>query len=214
MKKSITMKSFVQHIALASTLLLTTGCLSVLPEPSAAPTVYRLTVPQSLSTNKVPVAKVVNIEYPTAPRALGGTDIVLSPDGRRLTAAAAASWSEAIPSMLRNSLIDNLARDGQVIGVIPKGSTRVPYRLNMDIRRFEAIFDQGEDTAPNIVVQINAELTDTKTRELIDVHSVTKQSRASMGSVSSIVEAKDRATLEAMDEISSWLATQVDQNRT
>lgn len=215
MMKKRTMTGLARFCTIASMLVLTTGCLSILPEPSAAPTVYRLTVPQSLSTTTAASAtKVINIEYPTAPRALGGTNIVLSPDGRRLTAAAAASWAEAVPSMLRNSLIDTLARDGQVIGVIPKGSTRVPYRLNMDIRRFEAVFDQGEDAAPNVVVQINVALTDTKSRQLMDVYTVTKQSRAGVKSVSSIVEAKDRATLEAMDEISSWMAQQVDGSRT
>jgi cholesterol transport system auxiliary component len=112
--------------------------------------------------------------------------------------------------MLRNSLIDTLARDGQVIGIIPKGSTRVPYRLNIDLRRFEAVFDRGEDSAPNVVVQINVALTDTQTRQIIGVHTVTKQSRAGVKSVSSIVQAKDMATSEAMDEISIWLTSQVE----
>ena len=188
------------------------ACISLLPEPSAAPTVYRLTVPQSQSTKSTSAMKVVNIEYPTAPRALNGSNIVLSPDGRRLTSAASSNWAEAVPSMLRNSLIDTLARDGQVIGVIPKGSTRVPYRLNMDIRRFEAVFDQGEDAAPNAIVQVNIVLTDANTRKVVGVHAVNKQARAGMKSVSSIVQAQDTATREAMDEISNWLATQVDTN--
>ncbi|NNC36854.1 MAG: hypothetical protein EX271_07360 [Acidimicrobiales bacterium] len=185
------------------------GCVSLLPDPSPAPTIYRLSVPQSLEDSRASSDNVVNIEYPTAPRGLSGTDIVLSPDGRRLTSAAQANWAEAVPSMVRNSLIDTLARDGQVIGVIPKGSTRVPYRLNTDLRRFEAVFDQGEDAAPNIVVQINVALTDTKTRQIIGVHTVTKETRAGMRTVSSIVDAKDRATREAMDDISAWLVRQV-----
>lgn len=210
----ITINAFAQVVralSVISILVLSTGCLSLLPEPSPAPTVYRLTVPQSLSSNAAPPGKVINIEYPTAPRVLSGTNIVLSPDGRRLTSAVAANWAEAIPSMLRDFLIDTLARDGQVIGVVPKGSTRVPYRLNIDLRRFEAVFDQGEEAAPNTIVQINVALTDTKTRQLVGVHSVTKQMRAGIKSVSSIVEAKDKSTREAMDEISIWLASEVDK---
>ena len=211
MNKVIVLRNMLRNLSILTLAGLLAGCVSLLPEPSPAPTVYRLTVPQSLSTNVAPPSRVVNIEYPTSPRALSGTNIVLSPDGRRLTSAAGASWAEAVPSMLRNSLIDTLARDGQVIGVIPKGSTRVPYRLNTDIRRFEAVFDQGEDAAPNITVHINAALTDTQTRKLMGVHNVTKQARAGVASVSSIVEAKDRATQDAMDEISKWLAEQVGQ---
>jgi len=209
MRKKTSVINIVRTMSVSTIAVLLCSCVSFLPEPSPAPTVYRLTVPQSMSTNVAPSSQVVNIEYPTSPRALGGTNIVLSPDGRRLTSAAGASWAEAVPSMLRNSLIDTLTRDGQVIGVIPKGSTRVPYRLNTDIRRFEAVFDQGEDAAPNVTVQINVALTDTQTRKLMGVHTVTKQARAGVKSVSSIVEAKDRATKDAMDEISTWLSGQV-----
>lgn len=210
MKKIKVLTNVARILSVTSIMVLSTGCLSLLPEPSPPPTIYRLTVPQSISSTSATPTTVINIEYPTAPRALSGTNIVLSPDGRRLTSAAAANWAEAVPSMLRNSLIDTLARDNQVIGVIPKGSTRVPYRLNIDLRRFEAIFDQGEDSAPNVIVQINVALTDTKTRQLIGIHTVTKQSRAGVKSVSSIVQAKDIATREAMNEIATWLASQVE----
>jgi len=211
MKQVTPMKQMVQCVLSLTIAGGLTGCVSLLPEPSPAPTVYRLTVPQSLASNETTSSPVVNIEYPTSSRALGGTNIVLSPDGRRLTSAAGASWAEAVPSMLRNSLIDTLARDGNIIGVIPKGSTRVPYRLNTDIRRFEAVFDKGEEAAPNVTVQINVALTDTQTRQLMGVETITKQARATMKSVSSIVEAKDRATQDAMDEISAWLTNQVDR---
>lgn len=182
------------------------ACVSVLPDPKEAPTVYRLTVPEMNASNIAVQENVVNIEYPTAPRALSGTDIVLSPDGRRLTAASAANWSESVPSLLRKTLIDTLAQDGRVIGVIPKGSTRVPYRLNIDIRRFEAVFDYGEESAPNAIVQLNLSLTDTTSRTLIGVQTITTESRADYASVSSIVNAQDAATRDAMGQITNWLS--------
>jgi cholesterol transport system auxiliary component len=207
-------KSTTIGAAILAAGLMLSGCFSILPEPKAAPTVYRLTVPAPVQSEASAGASVVNIEYPTSPRALSGTDIVLSPDGRRLTSAAAANWSEAVPSQLRNILIDTLSQDGQVIGVIPKGSTRVPYRLNMDIRRFEAVFDNGEESAPNAIVQLNLSLTDTKTRKLMGVHTITKTARASMPSVSAIVDAQDKATRDAMQEISSWLSAQLSAQKT
>lgn len=212
MSKMNVMTCIVRTLSITTILVVSTGCVSLLPKPSPAPTVYRLTVPEALSSKSTPSAKVINIEYPTAPRSLSGTNIVLSPDGRRLTSAAGANWAEAIPGMLRDSLIDTLTRDGKVIGVIPKGSTRVPYRLNIDLRRFEAVFDQGENAAPNIFVHINVALTNTQSRQLMGVHTVTKQSRAGVKSVSSIVQAKDAATREAMDDIANWLATQIEDN--
>jgi len=201
----IYLKRKLYGIIIISSMLGVSACTSILPKPKPAPTVYRLSLPVNTSTTSVKKSTVVNIEFPQAPRALSGTDIVLSPDGRRLTAAAAATWAEPVPNQVRHVLIDALLAYEKVTGVIPKGGTRAPYRLNMQIRRFEAEFDNGEDAAPNAIVQINVTLTDTKTRRLIGVHAVNTNARATTKTVSSIVEAQDRATREAMDDVSSWL---------
>ncbi len=181
------------------------ACVSVLPEPKPAPTVYRLSIPTNAPEKTVQNTTVINIEFPHAPRALGGTDIVLSPDGRRLTAAGGASWAEPVPSQIRHVLIDTLAGSGRITGVIPKGGTRAPYRLNIEIRRFEAVFSNGEEAAPNALVYLNLTLTDTKSRKLVGTHSVSTNVWAGAKSVSAIVEAQDGATQKAMDDISAWL---------
>ena len=168
-------------------------------------TIYRLYIPHGNDAAPLDNTKVVNIEFPQAPRALSGTDIVLSPDGRRLTAAAGASWAEPVPSQLRHILIDKLAENGRITGVIPKGATRAPYRLNTEIRRFEAVFDNGEDFAPNAMLQLNVTLTDTNSRRLIGTHTVKKAVRASAKSVTAIVDAQDKATSAAMHDIAQWL---------
>jgi len=190
-------------VAIALTL---SGCISVLPDAKAAPTVYRLSVPTAALTAANAQTIVINIEYPKAPKALGGTDIVLSPDGRRLTAASGASWSEPVPSLLRNVLIDTLGKEGKVAGIIPNGSTRVPYRLNTDLRRFEAVFDNGEDAAPLATIQLNLTLVDTATRHIVGTHAVYKTVRADQKSVSSIVKATDRASQEAMQDAAIWVS--------
>jgi len=181
------------------------ACTSLLPKPKPAPTIYRLSIPPMTTPSPVKNSTVVNIEFPQAPRALSGTDIILSPDGRRLTAAAGASWAEPVPNQIRHALIDTLVSYENITGVIPKGSTRAPYRLNMQIRRFEAEFGNGENAAPNALVQINVTLTDTKSRTLVGVYSVNTNARATTKTVSSIVSAQDKATREAMNGIATWL---------
>ena len=202
------MKNFKRNFygAAAIVILLSMpACTSILPKPKPAPTVYRLSIPLNTSPTPVEGSTVVNIEFPQAARALSGTDIILSPDGRRLTAAAGASWAEPVPNQIRQVLIDSLIPYEKVTGVIPKGGTRAPYRLNMQIRRFEAEFDNGEDAAPNALVHVNVTLTDTKSRTLVGVYSVKTHARANTITVSSIVQAQDEATSEAMNNISAWL---------
>jgi ABC-type uncharacterized transport system auxiliary subunit len=195
----------LKGILIITTIFGVSACSSILPQPKPAPTVYRLSIPANSTPSEVKESIVVNIEFPQASRALSGTDIVLSPDGRRLTAAAGASWSEPVPNQIRNVLIETLGKYKKVTGVIPKGGTRAPYRLNMQIHRFEAEFDNSGEGAPDAIVQIYVTLTDTNTRRLVGVHSVNTSARAYKKTVSSIVEAQDIATREAMVDISTWL---------
>lgn len=203
--KHLLKKGLVSSLLLGASL----SACSVIPSPKGVANVYRLSVPTAIKTEAVRAAYVVNIEKPTASSVLSGTDITISPDGRKLTVAANAHWAEPIPEMLRHVLIDHLANLPRITGIIPKGNTRVPYRLNMDVRRFEAVFDGGKDQAPLAVVQLNFALTGSKNRALVGAHSVSHQVRASAASVSAIVEAQDRATKAAMLDISAWLETQL-----
>ncbi len=205
MERARLSNGYLSGIALLLLALPLSACVSVLPEAKTAPTIYRLNIPHGNDTISLDNTKVINIEFPQAPRALSGTDIVLSPDGRRLTAAAGASWAEPVPSQLRHILIDILAQNGRITGVIPKGGTRAPYRLNTEIRRFEAVFDNGEDAPPNALLLLNVTLTDTNTRKLVGTHTVKKTVRARAKSVSSIVDAQDKATNAAMHDIAKWL---------
>ncbi len=204
-------KLYTTILSLIAVILLS-ACVSVLPKAKPAPTVYRLSIPHNVPEIPGKPMQVVNIELPKAPRALSGTDIVLSPDGRRLTAAAGASWAESVPNQLRHTLIDKLAGDGRITGIIPSGGTKAPFRLHIDIRRFEAVFDNGEMVAPNAIVTLNLTLTDTNSRRLVGTHFVSTHARARAASVSAIVEAQDMATEKAMHEITAWLGSLIGGN--
>ena len=197
----------------ALTLILVTSvlgaCVSVLPEPEPAPTVYRLAIPVHPSVDKSESPITINVERPDAPAMLSGHDIVVSPDGRRLSTAAGAIWEAPIPQLLRSAVVDTLADNSRLVGVIPKGSTRVPYRLNMDIRRFEAVFDHGEQAAPNCIVHLNVSLTETKGRKIVGAHTIYVERRAAGRNISSIVAAQDLATKAAMDDLETWLNEKV-----
>ncbi len=210
--KSLSMLKLNKMAFLFTLPIMLGGCLSLLPEPKPAPTVYRLYMPVNHATqntnDKIFNKTVINIDYPQAAKALAGSDIVLSPDGRRLTAAAGASWAEPVPAQIRQALIDEL-ENSKIIGVIPKGGTRVPYRLNIDIRRFEAVFDNGEDAPPLAIVKLRLSLTDNKTRSLIGSKTISTSQRADMRSVSSIVEAQGNATHSAMQEARQWLLAKI-----
>ena len=198
------------------------GCVSLLPEPKPAPIIYRLNISDNTahsntlkdSAGNYFNKTVVAIEYPRAIRAISGSDIVLSPDGRRLSIAAGAKWAEPVPDQVRRMLIDELSKTEYYEGVVSKGGTRFPYRVGMDIRSFEAVFDNGEDVAPLAKVQIRFNVSDVKSKSIIGTKMISASHRAKARSVSAIVEAQDVATREAMQEAVKWLTQTLKKEKT
>lgn len=188
------------------------GCMSLLPDPAPADTIYRLSaanegVPQS------PDAKVIRIDRPKAASILQGQDVIISPDGRRLASAAQAKWAESIPDMIQNSFVDILAERSGLVGVVPSSGARTDTRVHLTIKSFEARFDQGEMSAPIAVVHYAATLSNASTRNLLGTFDVKKTVRASDIRVSTIVEAMDRANQQALNAITDWLETPEVRNK-
>ena len=183
------------------------GCVSILPDPEPAPSVYRL------ETTIEPVAaaegaELVRVDRPAASQVFSSDDIVVSMDGKKLSAVALANWSEATPIIIQSSLIQALEGSSQFIGLAPSSGARTRTRLNLTIKNFEANFDDGAKMAPQAVVQYRVTYTRAEDRELIGTHTVRQTRRADSINVSSIVDAMEKANQAAMADIVNWLETQ------
>src|SRR3546814_917800 len=93
----------------------------------------------------------------------------------------------------------------------PPRSTRTdtlfPYTtLFRSLSSFAAYYEQGPDAAPIIRIAAQVELSRSKESEPLAVTRIVLDRTASANSVSSIVEAFDRASLEMADKIASWTA--------
>lgn len=189
------------------------ACLSsVLPEPAPADTIYRL-LPQKSAVEAQSDATIIRIDRPSAPKALMGQDVILSPDGRRLAAAALARWSEPLPAMIQRSFFDELSSREILVGVLPTSGARTDMRAHLTVRNFEAEFDQGEQSAPLATVQYTVTLSDAGSRKLLGTFDVRKTIRAGSTNVSAIIRAQDTANAAAMSDIADWLERQVHPNK-
>lgn len=180
------------------------GCVSLLPEPVPAATVYRLSsakqnVPQG------PNPFIVRIDRPSAATVFETKDILVSPDGRRLASAGGAEWAELIPVMVQKSFADVMGQNPNIVGVIPSSGARTDTRLHLTIKGFEAQFDQGEDAPPLAVVHYGVTHADASDRDLIGTYDVKKMIRADEVRVSAIVRAMDNANQQALEDILAWL---------
>jgi len=194
--------TFLKICLLSSVIL--TGCVSLLPDPLPAGSVYRLTsakpsVPQS------PNAFVVRIDRPSVSSEFETTDIIVSPDGRRLASASGAKWADLIPVMIQNSFVDLMGQHENLVGVIPSSGARTDTRVHLTVKGFEAQFDQGEASAPLAIVHYAVTLSNASNRNLLGSYDVRKTVRATEARVSSIVQAMDTANQQALEEIAIWL---------
>lgn len=195
----------VVKLSLLSTLFTClTGCVSLLPDSVPAGTVYRLStakenVPQS------PNPFVIRIDRPSVSSVFETTDIIVSPDGRRLASAGGAEWAEVIPVMIQGSFVDLMGQYPNLVGISPSSGVRTDTRLHLTVKSFEAQFDQGEETPPLATVHYGVTLLNASNRNLLGSFDVKKTIRADEVRVSSIVKAMDNANQQALEDVILWL---------
>jgi len=183
------------------------GCVSILPDPAPANTIYRLLTPGQ-AVESAPDAVVVRIDRPGGQNIFETKDILVSPDGRRISMAAQAKWAELLPIMLQDSLLEHMTHTPRLIGVVPSSNSRSDTRLYLTIKNFEAQFDNGQNSAPLAVVKYSVTLVNASDRKLIDSYTTQQTLRAGEVRVSSIVTAMEGANSAAMRDIVAWVEKQ------
>lgn len=180
------------------------GCFSVLPEPSPANSIYRLTTDLEKAAYNAS-APVIRIETPSADRLVGTRRIVVSPDANRLAIAGGAEWADALPKLIQKSLLDILAARSEVTGVIPRVGAKSDYRIHINVDNFEARFDNGPESAPLVIVAYTATFAKAGTGDLLGTRQFKSVQRANGYAVSNIVAAMNVANTMNLTKLSDWI---------
>ena len=178
-------------LAAASALALS-GCISLIPEtePDA---LYRLEPRVGAPAGRAADAEPVLIDRVAAPRGLAGDRIAIAREGR-IGYVAGAAWLAPAPQMLRQVVVDAIrAGTPWLAPTRSEDGVQARYRLDLDLRRFEAVYDQGEGRAPNVVVALEARLIDGEARTLAAVDLVRAERRAAANRQGAIVDAFSEA---------------------
>lgn len=196
--------SFMKLSLSALAVVSLSACVSLIPDPKPSEAIYRLS-PATVSVPQSPSAKVVRIDRPSVSSVFETRSILVSPDSRRMASASGAQWSEIIPVMVQESFVDLLGQRAGLVGVIPSSGARTDTRVHLTIKRFEAEFDRGEESAPLATVHYAVTLSNASNRNLISSHDVLRTVRSDAVRVSSIVKAMDAANVQALNDIADWL---------
>jgi len=191
-------------LVVGATSLAVSACTGNLFGPPDAPQRYvlRPTLPSPDPGPKVPWA--LAIDLPEATQNLDSDRIAISRSANTQDYFANAAWPDQLPALLQGSLVRAFEASGRIDQVVrDTEGVRTDYLLKIDIRDFEARYDQP-DAAPTAVVAFQAILVDLKDRSLAAHLSVRKETAAAQNSVDASVEAMDRALGTALADIVRW----------
>lgn len=188
--------------------MLLAGCVSLLPE-SEPVSAYRLSSPEPHEWSGTEWT-IVEIEAPQAPRGLAGDNIAVVTNGQSLSYIAGARWISPVPGLVQNLIIDTFnATQPGLAPARPDDGVRGDYELRLDMRQFEAVYDEGASAAPVVRVRLAARLIAERGRRFVGARVFSAEIRASANRTGAIVDAFDAATSEVSREIASWTANAV-----
>ncbi|HEY8617319.1 ABC-type transport auxiliary lipoprotein family protein [Phenylobacterium sp.] len=124
----------------------------------------------------------------------------------RWVAPASVLWDQAVLAAFDTA-------PGRVRLVSRGELARADYVLRLDVRNFEARYENGEKAAPTVLVRVRAALTRPRDRDFARERIFEARVPAAGNRVSLIVPAYDKATGQVLAELVSWLEAEAAAGR-
>jgi cholesterol transport system auxiliary component len=180
------------------------GCISLLPKSKPAQ-LYRFGQP---ATAEAPAARAASVGVF---RANGGFqresagDRLLTITGDRVAYIAQARWVAPAEVLFQQSVSSAFDNASGRVRLISRGEpAHSDYVMRLDVRNFEARYDDGPQAAPTVLVRVRAAITHDGNRVVIDDQVFEARVRADDNRVGAIVAAYDRALAEVLGKLVAW----------
>jgi cholesterol transport system auxiliary component len=180
------------------------GCSGIVgPPPAGKLYVLAPRLPDALPGPKVDWA--LSVQAPTATAGLDSDRIAILRPPASLDYYANSAWADRLPSLMQSAVLHAFEASGRIAAVArDSDGAQSDYTLNMDLRDFEARYDQGEG-APLAVVRLGVRLVEARSRRIAGYTSVAKEVRASANTIEAAVEALTAALAGALAELVPWV---------
>ncbi len=195
----------LRTLALAMSLAVS-ACISVLPKAGPDPDIFRLSdvaLPEQMAASPV-----LLLEMPLAPKALRNNRIAIARGPQDIAYAAGARWAGMVPQMAEELLNDSLLATRRLNVVSPREGVHPPFGLVVEVRHFEAVYDQGEGAVPLGRVTLYAKLINRRGRTLMAQKLFNAEVRARQNTLGAMAAAIDAAAHQAAAVLSDWVADQ------
>jgi ABC-type uncharacterized transport system auxiliary subunit len=182
------------------------GCISLLPDPPPAATIYTLRAGAVERVAADPKNVVVAVAQPTAPRSVGSADIVWR-QGAEIAFMDRAAWDGAAPDLLQDLVVDVMDRRGGLRAVVRTGGgVRADAEVRWDVSAFEIMENGGRLEAR---IESSAQVVDLRTRTVLATSRFNETAPISERSGRAAAAALERVATAAAIRIADWTATTV-----
>jgi len=201
------MKPSLRLLAMAAAMSLASAC-SILP-PSEPVDLYRLPVNQP-SRVATPLDWSLRLNKPLASEVLAGPRITVIPHGDVVSSYKGARWSDAVPVLLRNRLLDGFQRDGQVQRLSADDSNlQADYELAGELQAFQS--EYRPDGAVEVVIRYDARLVQGRSQRILASKRFEIRRPLADKQVAAVVAGFGAASDQLAGQVVAWTVAQAAQ---
>jgi len=194
-------------LALTAALSLASAC-SILPQ-SEPVDIYRLPVNQA-SHSSTPVAWSLRLNKPLASEVLAGPRIAVIPQGDVISSYKGARWSDPVPLLVRNRLLDGFQRDGRVQRLSADDSNlQADYELSGELQAFQSEYQPGGKV--DVVIRYDARLVQGRSQRILNSKRFEVRQPLADTQVSAVVAGFGAASDELARLVVNWTVAQSSQ---
>jgi cholesterol transport system auxiliary component len=176
------------------------GC-SLLPKDTA--TLYRFGQPSPAQAVATQGTVAVLRGGGTFQRESAGDKLLTLSDGK-VAYIAETRWAAPAPVLWDEAVLAAFDADPGRARLVSRGELgSAAYVLRLDVRNFEAHYDQGAKAAPQVVMRVRATMTPSG-GGAVNERIFESRVRASDNRVSAIVPAYEKAVAEVLGQIVPW----------
>jgi cholesterol transport system auxiliary component len=204
--QTVVLKTVTRGVLLVAATSLLAGCISLFPKTDPVQ-LYRFgaTTPQLQEMASGGPGFGVFLAATGFDRA-AASDRILTVTGTQAAYIKDARWVTSSVALFDSALHRAFDADQGPARLVDRAEiTRIDYVLKLDVRTFEARYDDGQAGSPTVVVDVHAALNRTRDRLVVGDRSFKASVIASDNRVSAIAEAFDQAVAKVLGELVAWV---------
>ena len=191
-------------IAVGAVALMAAGCITLLPKTKPVE-LYRFGQPVAAGTVTATPGTVGVFRSTGSFQQESAGDRLLTLTAGQVAYVAETRWVAPAAVLWDAAVLAAFDADPGRARIISRGEPgTAPYVLRLDVRNFEAHYDNGSKAAPTVVVRVRAAMTGGSDRRQIGERIFEARVPAAENRISSILPAYDRAVAAVLQDIVAW----------